>query len=103
MLMTRLMHEVNAKLAALDIDELDQAERTDVAQTRQLLADSRLDIRDYELSETREEQLGNAKEANARLEKLRGRILVASEHNMFSAIDVAELSARLDEIVDRLR
>jgi hypothetical protein len=102
-LMTRLMNEVNARLAALDIDDLGHAERKNVVLTRQLLADCRLDIRDYELSETRDEQLRNAAEANKRLEQLRGKILVASEHNIFSAIDIAQVSAELDEIVARLR
>lgn len=70
---------------------------------RQLMADARLDARDYELSETRAEQLENAITTKNRLEKLRLLILRSSERDVFSAIDVAQISAQLDEIVDQLR
>lgn len=67
------------------------------------LVDARLDIRDYELSETREEQLANAKSAKERLDNVRKHILVASEHNIFSAIDVAHISANIEQVIDNIK
>jgi hypothetical protein len=66
------------------------------------LIDARLDIRDYELSETREDQLRRARDANKRLERIRKSILAASEYNVFNAVDVAQLTAQLEQIIENL-
>lgn len=66
------------------------------------LIEARLDIRDYELSETREEQLNDASSGKRKLEELRKDILAASEYNIFSPVDVAQLTAQLELIVERL-
>ena len=97
-LTSRLVTFVGPLLAAIDIDMLSHAERRNVARMKQLLVDARLDVRDYELSETRVEQVEKAVAAKNRLDELRRDILRASEHNMFSAIDVAQISAQIDQI-----
>lgn len=102
-LSTRLAGYIGNILSAYDIDLLDQGQRREFALMRQLMADARLDARDYELSETRAEQLENAITTKNRLEKLRLLMLRSSEHDIFSAIDVAQISAQLDEIIARLR
>ncbi len=102
-LMTRLGSQVGATLVALDIEVMGKGERKIVETIRRLLIDTRLDIRDYELSETRAEQIHNRKTAHAGVEQLRSNVLLASEHDIFGAIDVAQLSAQLDEIVANLR
>ena len=95
--------EVNGRLAALDIMILPTGERKLIASLKSELIDARLDIRDYELSETREEQLGKAKEAKLRLERIRKAILAASEYNVFGSVDVAQLTARLGQISEQVR
>lgn len=68
-----------------------------LASLRQNLTDARIYAHDYELSEMREEQLANAKRAKKCLELVRGQILKASEHDIFGPVDVAHLSAQIDQ------
>ena len=102
LLIKSLEIRVNATLSALDIYRLDVAERKTVRGLKSELNDARLDIRDYELSETREEQLKNAKHAVKRLERVRRLILAASEYNVFSSVDVAQLTAELEQIIENI-
>jgi len=97
-----LENQVLSVLVTLDVYAMPQAERKIIADLRRDLVDSRLDVRDYELSETRDEQLGKAKIAKARLEQVRKHILAASEINIFSAIDVAQLTAIIEHIANHL-
>ena len=85
-------------LSALDVYALPMAQQKVVAQLRRDIVDLRLDTRDYELSETREEQLRKAHEAGARLTMVRSGILKASEYDIFGAVDVALLSAKLERV-----
>jgi hypothetical protein len=55
------------------------------------------------LSESREEQLYNAKKAKKWLDQARRNILSASEFNIFGAIDVAHLSAQIDQIISEIK
>jgi len=89
-------------LAPIDLFELERAPRKGLTDLNRQIVDARLDARDYELSETREEQLQNARQARKRLEHVRKDILTASEYNIFSAIDVAQLSANVEHIIERL-
>ena len=89
-------------ISALDVYSLGQKPAQHVAVIKRGVADARLDIRDYELAESRVEQL---KLKNASIERtviLQREILSASEYNIFSAIDVAQLSALIDRIQERL-
>jgi hypothetical protein len=98
-LVSRLQRELQGKLAALDIDIIGKETAKSIAAIRRLSADARLDVRDYEMAENRAEMLENAATARKRLDELRAQILKASEHGIFSAIDVAQLSTELDVIV----
>lgn len=89
-------------LRLVDVDTLEPAARKVIADTRLTIVDTRLDIRDYELSETREEQLKKAVEGKKRVEELRKLILKASEYNIVGSVDVAHLSAQLEQIHERL-
>lgn len=102
LLVKDLERQLSSVLAAIDVYALAAGERKLVTMLKRELADARLDIRDYELSETRDEQLAHAKEAKARLGHVRKYILAASEHNIFSAVDVAEASAHIEQIMDYL-
>jgi hypothetical protein len=97
-----LENQTVAVLSALDVYTMPQAERKIVTELRRNLTDARLDVRDYELSETRDEQLEKAKIAKERLDQVRKLILAASEANIFSAIDVAQLTATIEHISTNL-
>lgn len=89
-------------LSRLDIDTLERHEQKLVLAIRRQFTDTKLDVRDYEFAETRAEQTKLAKAAVKSLETVRANILAASEHNLFSAVDVAMLSAQLEVLVAEL-
>jgi hypothetical protein len=93
--------QIKALLRNVDPELLDPAERKVVAGIRRLSVDTRLDIRDYELSETRQEQLKYAAESKKRLAKLRTAILAAG--TVFGSVDVAHLTAQLEQIESWVR
>ena len=69
---------------------------------RRDVIDARLDIRDYELAETRAEQVRIGKDASKRLKQIEQSILGASQYNIFSAIEVAQLSAAIAQLQEHL-
>jgi glyoxylate carboligase len=89
--------QVGRILRQTDINEIGEKARKAVAELGQDLADAKIYAQDYELSEMREEQLDNAKKAKKWLNKAQAAILRASEFNVFNAIDVAHLSAQIDQ------
>lgn len=72
--------------------------RQAVDELRQDLVDAKKYAQDYELSETREEQVANARKANSWLDKAHRAILKASEFNVFGPIDIAHISAQIDQV-----
>jgi hypothetical protein len=94
--MQRVEMQLKVLLRSLDVESLGGDEKKATTNIRRLLTDTRLDIRDYELSETRAEQLKHAVEAKKRLAKLQSNILLAS--TVFGAADVAQLSAQLEQV-----
>ena len=101
-LTSQLVTHLRGVLSSIDVYQMPDNERKIVIDLRQQLTEARLDTRDYELSETRDEQLANAKTAKRRLSKVRKDILTASEYNIFSSIDVAHLTANIEQIIERL-
>src|SRR5579862_1541891 len=93
----RLEADISMMLRRIDQSKLDEKPRSAVAKLRQSLIDAKIYIRDYELSEMRDEQLKNAKTGRKWLEQGRQAILKASEYNVFGAIDVAHLTAQIDQ------
>lgn len=83
--------------------EMSSKIRSTLADLGQVLIDSRIYTRDYELSETREEQLDKASRAKHYLEKARKDILIASEADIFSAVDVAHMTAVIDQTISKLK
>lgn len=102
LLIKALETQLRGTLSSFDLASVPVSERNVITALRNDLTDARLDVRDYELSETREEQLRKAKEAKARLSRIRKEILTASEYNVFNAVDVAQYSAQLEQIIDKL-
>ncbi len=99
--MQQVERQLKPILRDVDMELLEAEPRKAVIVIRRVLVDVKLDIRDYELSETRDEQLKNVVHAKKRLEKLQANILVAG--NVFGAADVAQLSAQLEQINGWLR
>jgi hypothetical protein len=95
--------QINIILRGFDLRKLSTKERNVLVKLQQNLTDMRIYTNDYELSEAREEQLDNAKKARKWLEHARKNILTASESNIFSAIDVAHLSAQIEQIIFELK
>jgi hypothetical protein len=81
-------------LRTVDTELLDANEKKALAALRRLGHETRLDIRDYELSETREEQLKKAVLAKKGLDKLKTNLLVVS--HIFGPADIAQLDALFD-------
>ena len=94
--MQRAESHIKALLRSADTEQLNPAERKAAASLRRLAVDSRLDIRDYELSEAREDQLKCAVAAKKQLVKLREAVLAVG--SLFSPVDVAQLTAQLEQI-----
>ena len=89
--------QISGILRQLDFQQINEKGIKAVAELRQNLIDARVYSQDYELSEMREEQLDNAKKAKKWLERARQQILRASEFNVFGPVDVAQLSAVIDQ------
>lgn len=103
MLIQRLERQLTGQLSAIDVIGLPPKERQAISLMRHEVFNARLDIRDYELSETRAEQLTNARQARQRLKQVVSGMLAASEYNVFSPADVALFSAQLEQISSKLK
>jgi activator of HSP90 ATPase len=90
--------QINMILRKTDWDEVGEKARKAVTELRQNLADAKVYAQDYELSEMRDEQLDNAKQAKKWLDQARQQILRASEFDVFGPIDVAHLTAQIEQI-----
>jgi hypothetical protein len=99
----QLESQINIILRKFDLRKMNANERNILTNLQQNLVDSRIYTHDYELSETREEQEDNAKKSKKWLDQARRNILSASEFDIFGAIDVAHLSAQIDQISADLR
>jgi hypothetical protein len=83
-------------LRTIDIDLLTPDERKAAASLRRFAHEARLDIRDYELSETRPAQLKKAHQSQEMLKKIQMRILDLDA--VFGPADIAQLDALLEQI-----
>ena len=97
-LVKQIETQVNMILRNIDWAEVNEKGRKAVEELRQFLSDSKIYALDYELSEMRDEQVENANTAKKWLEQARQRILKASEHSVFGPIDVAHLTAQIDQV-----
>jgi hypothetical protein len=60
-------------------------------------------LQDYELEEDTKKQIRSLLQSIENLELLRSYIVEASQYNLFGAVDVAQLSAKIDQLTERLR
>lgn len=85
-------------LRKADPAKLERKYRDALSDLRQNLVDIRIYVNAYEFSEERPEQEQNAKMAKKWLARARQNILKASEAEVFGAVDVAHLSAQIDQL-----
>jgi hypothetical protein len=97
-----LAGQVGNIMSGYDITDLPQRERELATNLKNQLIDIRLDVQAYEYAQTRAEQVAAAREAKKRLAQLEKTIIKASEYNLFGAADVAQLSARAEQLISRL-
>jgi hypothetical protein len=86
-------------LAAFDLEGLGFADKNLLQLIRRQATDSRLETRDYEVAETRNEQMERKAAAHAQLNDLQDNILKASQIGVFTAIEVAQVSAMIDQLI----
>jgi hypothetical protein len=99
----RLEADVRQVLRKTNEAKLELKYRKALAELRQNLVDIRIYINAYEFSEERPEQLDNAKKVKKYLDQARQNILKTSEDNIFSAIDVAHLTAQIEQTIADLK
>jgi hypothetical protein len=93
---------ITSALSAVDVYDLDPRVAKIVTTLQKQIIETRLDVRDYELSETRQEQIKFDKSSKRQLETVRKDILAASEYNIFGPVDVAHLTAQLELVIEKL-
>lgn len=94
---------IGKAVAKLDIDALPLAQQKMIADLRRQATDIRLDTRDYDFAETRVEQQATSREARTRLEQMRQNIVATSHWDIFSAVEVAHLSAQIQQLISSLQ
>ncbi len=82
----------------IDGELLSQTERKTLKQIQIACNELKLDVRDYEYAQSRDEQLKWAKVTQHNLKALEARLL--SVGTVFGPADIAELSAKIDVIRD---
>lgn len=100
LLVKRLQSDVLRLLS--QVEPSSGAEQRKIEQLQNNLIDVRIEIQDYELAETRGDQLRNKEDAEKYLQKIKSTI-TDSSINVFGAVDVAHLTAQVEQITDRLR
>ncbi|HSW75388.1 MAG TPA: hypothetical protein VLG16_06005 [Candidatus Saccharimonadales bacterium] len=88
-----LEQQITMIISAIDADAAPIDARILLAKLRRYTTDTRLDVRDHDYADTRAEQVRLGQEAKKRLEQLEKLVVAASEYNIFSAADVAQISA----------
>lgn len=96
------MHQhIAAVLRTLNTELLSQTETKAVQQMRLSAHEVKLDVRDYTYAQTRAEQLQKAAAARRNLKKLEASMLELGF--LLGAVDVAQLSARIDHVYELLK
>lgn len=92
----QLDRRIKIVIRQVDTETLSRQERHDVSQLKRALQEIRLDVRDYEYAQTREEQLKWAKLARHNLGALN--TLLLRLDTVFGPVDVAELGATIETL-----
>lgn len=92
-MLTKQLEADVIRLLSLVSDEAGIAEQQAVRRLKHALVDARLEAQDYELAETRAHQLANKKTLDTYLSTVQA-LLASNIIEVFSAVDIAQLSAR---------
>ena len=101
LLAKQLQFSVLNLLSGIDITDLNPSEQKVLARLKSGLVDVRLEVQDYELAETREFQLQNAKKAKEYLAAIE-KTISDNVLNVFGPVDVAHLTAQIGQITDKI-
>lgn len=93
--------QLNGQLNAIDLLALPLEQAKQIETLKRQALELRLDLRDYELAETRNEQLKNAEKSKACLAELEKSIV--SLGDIFGPADVAQFCAGIANISDNVR
>lgn len=94
--MQDIERQVLKTLRNIDMQDLSPETRKIIQPLKRNITDARLDIREYEYSDTRGEQVKHSIVARKRLALVEKAILAATD--VFTAVDTAQLLAELDRI-----
>ncbi len=89
---------VKSTLSGLDVSAMPKIERSAVEELHRLIEDLRLDVQDYEYADTRIHQLEKAAQARDRAKNVQVLLLKVSGFGLIGAADLAEISARIENI-----
>jgi hypothetical protein len=98
----RLDGDVGRILSRIDLREQDTKVRSSVHTLKRELAELCGEVRDYELADTLAEQQKLGQSARQRLLEIEKYILALSQHDIFDALEIAELSVRMDTLQQEL-
>ena len=98
----RIDGEISRILSDIDLHEHDAKVRDRVHALKRELTELCGEVRDYELAETLAEQQMLGRKARKRLIDIEEFLLALSQHDIFSPIEVVELSARIDIVRSEL-
>ena len=99
----KLEAEVRSLLRAYDLRKLPAKQRTVLINLMQNFEDARIYANTFEASEKPEDRRKSAGQSRKWLEQARKNILSASEFNVFGAVDVASLSAQIEQVLQGLK
>lgn len=89
-----------SELSAVDTYEISLVEQRLIGRIKAELSEAKLYIRDLETSNTLESQQKIAKKLHIIIRQIEKNILKLSEYNIFSAVDIAQISAHLYQIIE---
>ncbi|MGI0134821.1 MAG: hypothetical protein ACREBW_07690 [Candidatus Micrarchaeaceae archaeon] len=89
-------------LSGIDTADLAPRPRDMVSSLKMQVIDLRLETRDYEYAENRQDQQTHAKAVYAYAGAVREGILAVSESGVFSVVEVVEFSTLLDNLIECL-
>lgn len=98
--LSRLAYGLAAELLSSDISA---AEKLLLKQFKSETNDVRLDIRDYEFADTHKEQVAAARRVQRRVVQVRQTVIALSTYNIFTPIDVAQVSAQLEYLSEQVQ
>lgn len=102
LLIKQLESDALRLLSGLDMTLLTAREQQQVNELKHGLVDARLEVQDYELAETRADQLRNAKQAKKYLLNAE-KLILTNPAGVFGSVDIAYITAYIGQIADKLR